>query len=659
MPEKFKKLTHFIVGPPLNIYKDQKHILLIAFFAWVGLGADGLSSSCYGPEEAFISLGQHSELGLYLAIATALTVFIIGLSYNQVIELFPTGGGGYKVATKLISPVAGLISGSGLIVDYILTITISVASGIDAIFSLLPLDYQNFKLPTEFLLIILLILLNLRGAKESIKILMPIFVGFFITHAFLIIYGISVKFSVLPDLIPKTVSSTLHLSQELGWIFVASLFLKAYSLGGGTYTGIEAVSNNINLLAEPRVRTGKWTMLYMAVSLSFTAGGIILLYLLWHATPIPGQTLNAVTFHSIMSNWHWEGFDTRIILLPLVLFFEAALLFVAANTGFLGGPAVLANMAYDYWAPNQFKYLSSRLVTQNGVLFMGIAAIILLFITEGDVKILVILYSINVFLTFTLSLLGLSIHWLQVRKKRKNHKNKWFFKLVLSGIGLLVSAGILFVTLTAKFMEGAWMTVCITGFFMAVGFLIKKHYHNVEIKLGEIIVKYYKPEYLPKDIRPKEDFTQPTAVIFVDRNVGLGMHTLEQIQKLFPHIYKNYVFMAVGQFSADLFGQKEKQEQLLESLDRFLQYFVNYSHNQGFPAAAYYDLGTNITETATALALKIKDIYPNCVFFAGDLHFEHETWFTRWLYDHTPVMIQRALHFIGIQMVLLPMRLKA
>src|SRR5712691_6215584 len=127
-------------GKPLDpLDKKTRHsIALVAFFAWVGLGADGISSSCYGPEEAFRALGGHTQLGLYLAIATAATVFIIALAYNQVIELFPTGGGGYRVATSLIGPRAGLVSGAALIVDYVLTIAISIASGVDALFSLLP-----------------------------------------------------------------------------------------------------------------------------------------------------------------------------------------------------------------------------------------------------------------------------------------------------------------------------------------------------------------------------------------------------------------------------------------------------------------------------------------------------------------------------------------
>jgi amino acid transporter len=259
-----------------------------------------------------------------MALATAVTVFVISVAYNQVIELFPSGGGGYKVATNLIGPHAGLVSGSALIVDYMLTIAISIASGVDAVFSLLPAAALPYKLGTELVLVVLLCFVNLRGMQESIKVLLPIFLGFFITHVVLIVAGIGMQASKLPTLVPETLNATSELTKEMGWLFAASLFLRAYSLGGGTYTGIEAVSNNVQSLAEPRVATGKWTMLYMAVSLSFTAGGIILLYLLWSVQPVDGQTLNAVTFRAIIESAGWQAPVLENGLLWVVLALRAA-----------------------------------------------------------------------------------------------------------------------------------------------------------------------------------------------------------------------------------------------------------------------------------------------------------------------------------------------
>src|ERR1700737_3251993 len=144
------KLRKLVIGAPLDPLdpRTRQAIAVTPLLAWVGLGADGLSSSCYGPEEAFLAIGSPTHLGVFLALATSLTVFIISLGYNQVIELFPTGGGGYRVATALIGPRTGLVSGAALLVDYVLTITTSLASGVDAFFSLLPVGAQTLKLTT-------------------------------------------------------------------------------------------------------------------------------------------------------------------------------------------------------------------------------------------------------------------------------------------------------------------------------------------------------------------------------------------------------------------------------------------------------------------------------------------------------------------------------
>src|SRR5208283_1279552 len=172
-----ERVSELVFGKAKNpLDKNVFHKLsLIAFLAWVGLGADGLSSSSYGPEEAYKALGgQYHHIALYLALATAATVFIISASYNQIIEFFPSGGGGYVVASKLLSPFAGLVSGSALLVDYILTINLSIAAAVDAVASFFtPLVPYSFAF--KILCILLLIWLNMRGIKESIKILLPIF----------------------------------------------------------------------------------------------------------------------------------------------------------------------------------------------------------------------------------------------------------------------------------------------------------------------------------------------------------------------------------------------------------------------------------------------------------------------------------------------------
>ncbi len=635
---------------PLN--PDTRHsIVLIAFLAWIGLGADGLSSACYGPEEAFLALGTHTQLGLYLALATAVTVFIIALAYNQVIELFPSGGGGYKVATRLLGPHAGLVSGAALIVDYVLTITISVASGADALFSLLPLGFQNIKFGSEIILLILLIALNLRGMKESIMFLLPIFIGFFISHALIISYGIYYHAEGLPALIPASLAETTSLAQQTSWIFVASLFLRAYSLGGGTYTGIEAVSNNVNMLAEPRTRTGKLTMLYMALSLAFTAGGIIVLYLLWQAQHVEGQTLNAVTFKAIINTLQlpdWISAST----LALVLALEAGLLLVAANTGFLGGPAVMANMAADSWVPRQFRQLSSRLVTQNGIVLMGIAAMLILVWSKGSVALLVVLYSINVFLTFSLSLLGLTVHWWRERRSIRS----WKRKLLLSLLGLTVTSGILLVTLVEKFSDGGWVTVLITGTVIVLCLFIHKHYAETKIKLREVEKLFAQSIKTGSCVPKKLDPELPTAIFMVDENRGVGIHTIMWVLRLFPGHFKNLVFLSVGEVDTQSYDNDATIRTMQFKTENTLCYYASFCEQQGLQATWRITYGTDPVQALDVLASEVSEEYPNSVCFAAKLIFSNDNFMVRWLHNQTAMSLQRRLHRRGQQMVILPMK---
>src|SRR5512136_2167702 len=188
----WQQLRRKIIGAPRDLREPSvfHKISLIPLLAWIGLGADGLSSSSYGPEEAFKALGSHSYLAVFLAIATALTVFIISYAYTRIIEHFPHGGGGYIVSTHMIGKNTGVISGCALLVDYVLTITVSLASCGDALFSYLPISYLKYKLIFVVFLILLLVVMNLRGVKESVTILAPIFITCVVSHILLIGYGL-------------------------------------------------------------------------------------------------------------------------------------------------------------------------------------------------------------------------------------------------------------------------------------------------------------------------------------------------------------------------------------------------------------------------------------------------------------------------------------
>ncbi|MBE2293583.1 MAG: KUP/HAK/KT family potassium transporter, partial [Phycisphaerales bacterium] len=457
----------------------------------------------------------------------------------------------------------------------------------------------------------------------------------------------------LPLLIPATIAETHQLTQQMGWIFAASLFLRAYSLGGGTYTGLEAVSNNVNLLSEPRVSTGKYTMFYMACALSFTAGGIILLYLLWNVQPIPHQTLNAVTFNAIITNLQLDP-SLSHILLAVVLLLEAGLLFVACNTGFLGGPGVLANMAVDSWVPRHFRNLSGRLVTQNGIFLMGLSAICILVWTEGNVAVLVVLYSINVFLTFALSLLGLCKHWWLSRYDEPT----WKSRLLLSLLGFLVAGGILIITVVEKFTEGGWLTLLITSLLIGICALTKNHYEQVRQQLRTIDALYApRPTWGENLPEPPMDPEQPTAIFLVGKNRGLGMYALKWLNEVFPGHFKNFIFISVGEVDTESYGGKGTLRSLQYQIENSLRYYVNYCHYKGWAAASHAAYGIDAEAELEKLTVSVVEHYPNSVCVASKLIFNSENWFISWLHNHTAIAMQRRLHLREIQMIITPIKI--
>lgn len=651
MRERIRKL---LLGGPRNPFDPQihQHLALIAFFAWVGLGSDGLSSSCYGPEEIYRQLGAHRPLALYLVLGVIATVFLISASYRQIIEQFPSGGGGYLVASKLLGPVPGVISGSALVIDYVLTIAISVAAGCDAIFSFVPAGFHVLELPSELAVVAALILLNLRGVKESVLVLTPIFLAFIVSHAALIGYGLFRHAGGLAPLLADTARDTHAASSELGLLGVALVLLRAFSLGGGTFTGIEAVSNGVGILREPRIVNGKRTMLYMASSLAFTAGGILLCYLLNGVEFAPGKTLNASLWELLTRGWHVGPLEVGPAVVAFALVSEGALLFVAAQTGFVDGPRTLAAMAADEWVPKRFKNLSERLVTQNGVLTMGLAAGAVLFYTRGDVQLLVVMYSINVFLTFTLSQFGMARHWIRMRTAEP----RWWRKLLVNAIGTMVTATILVIMSLLKFREGGWVTMLSTAALVALCVVIRRHYRRVRTHLASLDEALLDVPLPERNHSPGLATEGPTAIVLVESYEGLGVHTLLSIQRLMPHHFRNFVFVSAGLVDSAQFKGASELHALESKVRTDLERYLPLAERMGAYAEYRYTLGTDIVDELTGMCLDLVKEFRRPVVFLGQLVFQRENLFTRSLHHETAVSLQRRLQFSGIQVIILPIR---
>jgi amino acid transporter len=649
------RVRRAILGAPRDP-SDTSHLhkmSLIAFLAWVGLGADGLSSSAYGPEEAFRALGQHTYLAIALALATALTVLIISASYSSIIEQFPTGGGGYVVASHLLGPRIGVVSGCALVVDYILTITVSIAGSGNAIFSFLPPDWAIWKLPAEYAAIALLIALNLRGVKESVQVLLPVFLIFIATHALLIAWAVLSHANAIPE-----VSHHLHQGfssglTTLGLGGMTLLMLRAYALGGGTYTGIEAVSNGLQIMREPRVATGRRTMLYMAVSLALTAGGILIGYLLLNVQFTPGKTMNAVLAERAFGSWHLAQLPLGYWLVLVTLISEGLLLVVAAQAGFIDGPRVMATMAVDSYLPHRFASLSEQLTMQNGVLLMGFAALAMLAYTRGNIQTLIYMYSINVFLTFSLSQLSMTLFWKARRRERRQRRH-----LAMHLVALVLCAGILVLTLIERFTHGGWVTVLLTSVFVVVCYGIHRHYRKSAEglrQLDDILSTLPQTgEAIPKSL----DAKLPTAVLLVSSYSGFGIHTLLTILRFFPGLYKQFIFVSVAVVDSGSFKGKEEIEDLQRHTEDDLGKYVEVARRMGFAADCVWSVGIEVVAEAATLCQQLAKLYPRATFFTGKLVFQRERFFYGLLHNETSKIIQRRLQWVGVPMVVLPIRAK-
>jgi hypothetical protein len=497
-----------------------------------------------------------------------------------------------------------------------------------------------------------LLVLNLRGVRESILVLAPIFALFVLCHLLLIGCGIGMH---LPECAAAAGAVRQGFAADLapggmGLLALTALFLNAYALGGGTYTGIEAVSNALPLMREPRVRTARHTMALLAWSLALCAGGLVVCYLLWGIAPQPGKTMNAVLTEAVAAHLPLGGLFTLLTLLS-----AGALLLVAAQAGFIGGPRVMANLAADGWLPRRFTRLSDRLVTEQGVLVMGAAALLALLCTGGAVDLLVVMYSINVFLTFTLTMAGMARHWwnqaqapIWLRRRR--------LALFLAA-GLLCGA-ILVVTVVAKFGAGGWVTVVATGLVVVLCLLIRGHYR----RLAERLATAFQPVLPVGPVTISDQIgavvtgpaSPPTLVLLTNGWHGTAWHTLLNALRTFPRHFQQVVVAGVAVVDAVESPDAAEAE---ERLCRQLAPWVAQVNALGLPCTIRTTCGTEADRAAEDLCRAIAKEHPRLVVMAGKVLAAHEGWLYRLLHNDTALAVQRRLQWAGIPVHLVAARI--
>ena len=465
-------------------------------------------------------------------------------------------------------------------------------------------------------------------------------------HTVLVVYALIARESELPAIAGNAIRQVHDGFGSLGVLGLAVVFFRAYSMGAGTYTGIEAVSNGLPILREPKAVTGKRTMIYMAVSLAFIAGGILIAYLLEGVEPHQGQTLNAVLFEKLTAQWSVGGLNLGPWVVTFTLVTEGALLFVAAQTGFVGGPQVLATMAVDRWVPRRFASLSERLVTQDGVLAMGLAAAVILFQTHAEVSVLVVLYAINVFVTFTLSQLGMSRLWWNARATEP----KWIRKLLVNGVGCLFTATILCLTVTLKFNQGGWMT---DGDDRRRGRrllpgpppLRARQARDRTARSGGVAANLQRPGKRSGTARSRPAHRGPDGQR-VQRTRTCDAH---QHREPLPESVSQRRLHLRGRGRLGALQRPRGTQQLEAGITDDLQEYCRLAADLGFHAELRAAIGTDVVLELRGLCFEVAREFRHSVFFAGQLVFGDDLngFMSRFLHNHTALDLLQSLQMHG------------
>jgi len=461
----YPRIKHFLLGRTLPTSADHEQRLNNAA-ALAVLSSDALSSVAYATEEILkvLVLAGSAFLGgsIWIALAIALLLLIIILSYQQTIRAYPNGGGAYIVAYENLGVYPGLVAAAALMIDYVLTVTVSIASVVDNLTSIPQLQpFRHFSVELGLLFIGLIMLANLRGVRESGRIFMLPTYAFIVSVLLMIGVGFwkQVTGEVYPH--PPVISAT----EPLGVFLV----LRAFSQGCTALTGVEAISNGVPAFKPPEWKNARTTMQYMGLILVTMFLGITHFANMYHIVPNSKETVISQLAHSILGDGLFYNFVQIATLLILLL---------AANTSYADFPRLSSLLARDGFAPQQLALLGERLVYSNGIILLSLFSATLLIVFKGSVDRLISLYAVGVFTSFTLSQGGMVRHWFKERSPR------WHLRALMNGLGSVTTAVVLVVILLTKFLAGAWVVAVTIPLVVSLCLAIHRHYQYVAFRLS-------------------------------------------------------------------------------------------------------------------------------------------------------------------------------
>jgi amino acid transporter len=459
-----RRIGRVVFGPPLRssaIVQERIRKLV----ALPVLSADALSSVAYGPQAmvGVLVLAGRVGLGWSLPIAAAIVVLMlaVGLSYRQTIRAYPHGGGSYIVASENLGQTAGLVAAAGLITDYVLTVAVSISSGLAAVTSAIP-SLAPVVVPLGVVVIAVLLAANLRGVRQSGALFAAPTYAFILAIALLVVAGLTDAAGSGFAAPPRP---ALQASEGLGLLLV----LRAFSSGATAMTGIEAISNAVPVFEPVAWRNARATLSWMIGLLIAMFVGVIALVELGGIVPEASQTMLSQLAHLHFG----DG--------PIYIYTQAAtalILLLAANTAYNDFPRVMFLLARDRFAATRFLKMGDRLAFNNGVILLSAAAALVFVAFDGNTASLIPLYAIGVFLAFTLSQAGMVVHWWRLRS------TAWRTSMAFNAIGCALSAIVFVIAGITKFSAGGWLALVIVVAFTAAGLLIRRHFDHVESALA-------------------------------------------------------------------------------------------------------------------------------------------------------------------------------
>lgn len=535
----FTGIKRLLIGKSLPTSANSEE-RLNNFAALAVLSSDALSSVAYATEEilkVLVLAGSAAALSnsIWIACAITLLLAIITLSYRQTIRAYPNGGGAYIVAHDNLGVRLGLVAAAALLIDYILTVTVSIASGVANFLSIPILHWlQPYTVEIGLLFIFLIMLANLRGIRESGRIFMiP-------TYAFIFSIFMMIAVGVYNQATGQIHPIPLEPSKPEA-TFGLFLVLRAFAQGCTALTGVEAISNGVPVFKPPEWKNARTTMLYMGLVLGLMFLGITHLANLYHIVPKQGETVISLLAHQILGN----GLLYNCVQIATLL-----VLLLAANTSYADFPRLSSLLARDGYAPRQLAMLGERLVFSNGIILLSIFAAVLIVATKGSVDALISLYAVGVFTSFTLSQAGMVRHWFKERSPG------WQGSALMNGLGAITTAVVLLVLLQTKFLAGAWIVVIATPLLVSLFLSIHRHYQQMAERLS---IEGIKPRnYAP---RPKPEVATHPAVVVVGSLNLVTVEALDYARTIADEIVAVHIDSNTG------FTNQEKMRQQWQELE--------------------------------------------------------------------------------------------